>query len=114
MNSHSFGLESFNGKKVIDDICSNVPGTGKRPIWLTPTIVAGRFLNFQKNNNKTWSKDFISTRQKVKELTASTPLGEKKSNVIYSIPCKCDKSIYMGETYTMFEARKKSIMQKSV
>ena len=46
---------------------------------------------------------------KVKELksTARTPLGEKKANVVYSIPCKCEKNIYVGETYRMFETRKK-------
>ena len=46
---------------------------------------------------------------KVKELksTARTPLGEKKANVVYSIPCKCEKNIYVVETYRMFETRKK-------
>lgn len=46
---------------------------------------------------------------KVKELksTARTPLGEKKANVVYSIPCRCENNIYIGETYRMFETRKK-------
>ena len=46
---------------------------------------------------------------KIKELksTARTPLGEKKANVVYQIPCKCKDSVYIGETYRMFETRKK-------
>ena len=51
---------------------------------------------------------------KIKELksTARTPLGEKKANVIYSIPCKCENNIYIGETYRMFETRKKEHQAK--
>ena len=47
--------------------------------------------------------------KKIKELksTARTPLGEKKANVVYSIPCKCENNIYIGETSRMFETRKK-------
>ena len=39
--------------------------------------------------------------------TERTSLGEKKANFVYSIPCKCEKNIYGGETYQMFETRKK-------
>ena len=45
---------------------------------------------------------------KVKELKsrARIPLGEK-TNIVYSIPCKFRNYIYIGETYRMFEMRKK-------
>ena len=37
---------------------------------------------------------------KVRDLTTSakTPLGDKNTNVVYNIPCKCDKFAYIGET----------------
>ena len=46
---------------------------------------------------------------KVKKLNskARTPLGEKKSNVIYSTSCKCKNDIHIGEAYRMFETREK-------
>ena len=50
------------------------------------------------------------TRHKsFKELksTARIPLGEKKANVVYSIPCKSENNVCVGETYQMFETRKK-------
>ena len=47
------------------------------------------------------------TKIKDRKSTARTPLGPKKANVIYSIPCKCANNIYIGETYRMFETRKK-------
>ena len=38
---------------------------------------------------------------KVKELKsmARTPLGEMKANVVYTIPCKCENNVYVGESY---------------
>ena len=36
---------------------------------------------------------------KVKDLisSAKTPLGDKNTNVMYNIPCKCEKHTYVGE-----------------
>ena len=36
-----------------------------------------------------------------------TPLGDKNSNVVYNIPCKCDRYTYTGETCRKWSTRKK-------
>ena len=48
------------------------------------------------------------TEDKVKDLVskAKTPLGDKNSSVVYSIPCKCKKYGYVGETERKWETRK--------
>ena len=51
---------------------------------------------------------------RVKDLTtkAKTPLGDKNSNVVYNIPCGCDKHSYTGETYRKWETRRKEQQDK--
>ena len=51
---------------------------------------------------------------KVRDLTTSakTPLGDKNTNVIYNIPCKCDKYTYIGETERKWGTRKKEHQDK--
>ena len=46
---------------------------------------------------------------KVKDITSKvkTPLGEKNSDIVYNIPCKCNHYSYTGETYRKWETRKK-------
>ena len=46
---------------------------------------------------------------KVRDLTsnAKTPLGKKNTNVTYTIPCKCNKYSYNGETKQMWGTREK-------
>jgi len=48
------------------------------------------------------------TENRVKDLInkAKTPLGDKNSSVVYSIPCKCEKYGYVGETERKWETRK--------
>ena len=48
------------------------------------------------------------TENRVKDLVskAKTPLGDKNSSVVYSIPCKCKKYGYVGETERKWETRK--------
>ena len=45
---------------------------------------------------------------RVKDLAskAKTPLGDKNSAVVYSIPCKCEKFGYVGETERKWQTRK--------
>ena len=54
------------------------------------------------------------TENRVKDLisTAKTPLGDKNMNVVYHIPCKCDKYCYVGETDRKWETRKKEHQSK--
>ena len=51
---------------------------------------------------------------KVRDLTSSakTPLGEKNTNVVYRIPCKCKKFTYVGETERKWGTRKKEHRDK--
>ena len=46
---------------------------------------------------------------RVKDLTtkAKTPLGDKNSNIVYNIPCGCNKYSYTGETHRKWETRRK-------
>ena len=46
---------------------------------------------------------------KVRELTTKvkTPLGDKNSNVVYNIPCKCERYTYTGETCRKWSTRRK-------
>ena len=64
---------------------------------------------FKRVASKHGVKTAFKPGTKVKDLksTARTPLGSKKANVIYSILCKCANNVYIGETYRMFETRKK-------
>ena len=54
------------------------------------------------------------TENKVKDLisTAKTPLGDKNMNVVYHIPCNCNKYCYVGETDRKWETRKKEHQNK--
>ena len=45
-------------------------------------------------------------------LSAKTPLGDKNTNVIYDIPCKCGKYTYVGETDRKWATRKKEHKDK--
>jgi hypothetical protein len=51
---------------------------------------------------------------KVRDLTTSakTPLGDKNTNVVYNIPCKCDKFAYIGETERKWATRKREHQDK--
>ena len=48
------------------------------------------------------------TENIIKDLVneAETPLGDKNLSVVYSIPCKCKKYGYVGETQRKWETRK--------
>ena len=51
---------------------------------------------------------------KVRDLTTSakTPLGDKNTNVVYNINCKCEKYAYIGETERKWSTRKKEHQDK--
>ena len=54
------------------------------------------------------------TSHKVKDIKnkAKTPLGQKNTNIVYSIPCGCKKYEYIGETDRKWETRKKEHQDK--
>ena len=35
------------------------------------------------------------------------PLGDKRKAVVYRMPCKCNKAVYVGETWWLFGTRRK-------
>ena len=51
---------------------------------------------------------------KVRDLisSAKTPLGDKNTNIVYNIPCKCQKFTYVGETDRKWATRKKEHQDK--
>ena len=76
---------------------------------MTFTYLKGYSEIFKKITSKHGVKTALRPGTKVKEIKskARTPLGEKKANVVYSIPYKCKNDIYIEETYRIFETRKK-------
>ena len=51
---------------------------------------------------------------KVRDLisSAKTPIGDKNTNIVYNIPCKCQKFTYVGETDRKWATRKKEHQDK--
>ena len=49
------------------------------------------------------------TENRVKDLIskAKTPLGDKNTNIVYKIPCKCNKYSYTGETDRKWKTRRR-------
>ena len=96
-----------NHKHLHNDVCVSLRHNTLSPSILAQTCHSGRRVP---RRRVPWGKTIkFSLLLKIKELksTARTPLGEKKANVVYQIPCKCKDSVYIGETYRMFETRKK-------
>jgi rubrerythrin len=54
------------------------------------------------------------TENRVKDLisNAKTPLGDKNTNAVYNIPCKCQEYGYTGETDRKWGTRKKEHQDK--
>ena len=52
--------------------------------------------------------------RKIKDIkrTCQEPLGEREKCVVYKIPCACQNTVYVGETWRLFQTRKKEHMDK--
>ena len=52
--------------------------------------------------------------RKIKEIKRSChePLGERQKWAVYKIPCACQNTVYVGETWRLFQTRKKKHMDK--
>ena len=75
---------------------------------MTIYILKGFSGIFKRIASKHGVKAVFQPGSKVKELlksTTRTAVGEKRVNIVYSIPFKCEKNVYVGETYRMFERR---------
>ena len=81
-------------------------------------VVMPNIPNFTPQFNKIARKHGFrvanKTERKVKDLTANakTPLGNKNSNCVYNIPCRCRKHGYTGETDRKWESREKEHQNK--
>ena len=53
-------------------------------------------------------------RRKIKEIkrTCQEPLGERQKCVVYKIPCACQNTVCVRETWRLFQTRKKEHMDK--
>ena len=51
----------------------------------------------------------IRPGRKVRDIKTKSqqPLGDKREAVVYKIPCKCNKAVYVGETWRLFGTRRK-------
>ena len=77
----------------------------------TCTKVATQFYNIaQKHGFKVANK----TANRVKDLigNAKTPLGGKRTKVVYQIPCNCRKHAYTRKTDCKWERRQKEHQEK--
>ena len=52
--------------------------------------------------------------RKIKQIkrTCQEQLGERQKCVVYKIPCACHNTVYVGETWPLFQTRKKEHMDK--
>ena len=81
-------------------------------------IVMPNIPNFTCQYNKIARKHGFrvanKTENRVRDLitNAKTPLGKKNTNVVYDIPCKCQKHGYTGETDRKWESREKEHQDK--
>ena len=76
---------------------------------VTITYVRGVSEQFKRLASKHQFRTAFKPGRKVKELKTRTqqPLGEKQKGVVYKIPCKCEKAVYVGETWRQLNTRKK-------
>ena len=65
-----------------------------------------KFKNIARKHHFTMAN---KSTNKVRDLTsnAKTPLGDKNSSVVYTIPCKCGDYTYTGETYRKWKTRRR-------
>ena len=71
--------------------------------------IPGFTIEFNKIARKHRFKVTNKTQSRVKDLisNAKTPLGGKNTDVVYRIPCGCNKYSYTGETYRMWNTRER-------
>ena len=116
-----FQDNGYSDKEVINPIAEKETteeeeteeDNGTRGIVVMPNIP--RFTRkFNKIARDHRFKVANKAENKVRDLTTSakTPLGDKNTNVIYNIPCKCKKFTYVGETERRWGTRKKEHQDK--
>ena len=64
---------------------------------------------FRRSANRHSFRVAFKPGRKIKEIkrTCQEPLGERQKCVVYMIPCACQNTVYVGETWRLFQTRKK-------
>ena len=47
-----------------------------------------------------------------KKRTRQEPFGERQKCIVHKIPCACQNTVYVGETWRLFQTRKKEHITK--
>ena len=81
---------------------------------VTIPYLKGLSERFRRTANRHSFRVAFKPGRKIKEIkrTCQEPLGERQKCVVYKIPCTCQNSVYVGETWCLFQTRKKEHMDK--
>ena len=76
---------------------------------VTIPYLKGLSERFRRTANRHSFRVAFKPGRKIKEIkrTCQEPLGERQKCVVYKIPCTCQNSVYVGETWRLFQTRKK-------
>ncbi|XP_068756681.1 uncharacterized protein [Montipora capricornis] len=81
---------------------------------VTITYLKGVSEQFWRTANRHSFRVAFKPGRKIKEIKrkCQEPLGERQKCVVYKIPCACQNTVYVGETWRLFQTRKKEHMHK--
>ena len=74
---------------------------------VTIPYLKGVSEQFRRTANRHSFRVAFKPGRKIKEIkrTCQKPLGERKKFVVYKIPCACQNTVYVGETWRLFQTR---------
>ena len=92
-----------NGRKELVEENENYRGVVSIP------YVQGLSEQFKRVAMKRNFRTAFRPGRKVRDIKTKSqqPLGDKRKAVVYKIPCKCNKAVYVGETWRLFGTRRK-------
>ena len=81
---------------------------------VTIPYLKGLSEQFRRTANRHSFRAAFKPGRKIKEIkrTCQEPLGERQKCVVHKIPCACQNTVYVGETWRLFQTRKKEHMDK--
>ena len=115
-----FEDNGYQTEEIVNAMKETQPDDEERPeeeavrgIIVMPNV-PGFTEKFNKIARKHKFRIANKAENKIRDLVSSakTPLGDKNTNVIYDIPCKCGKYTYVGETDRKWATRKKEHKDK--
>ena len=117
MNAHDptkFGACIKN--RTIQELCRRTKQIDKREqgeqesrVVVTIPYLKGLSEQFRRSANRHCFRVAFKPGRKIKDIkrTCQEPLGERQKCVVYKIPCACQNTVYVGETWRLFQTRKK-------